>query len=1432
MNRFLLALFAVVIFTVPIATVFAQSSSATDRPVIVSDTISTGGYDEQSPLRCDDYYKFGSVKVTLLSDVVKTVPGALLTFSGDIHNENNLPLVDVAVIAKIFKRDDATLQAGNSNPVIDQFIVREDVTLKAQETKPLTLTWRVPNNAEQGEYYAAYYVVSNDSYSLSGLAFTDDVIGGQTTFSILNENKEGVVILLKNKTTFNGEPYLFASFPPYVERNDSVEITSVLSNPTKEKKSIPLQWNQYTWDSQKKEHIRNTKTELVNLEPGEDKTVQYTAIGRPDAVGVVTAVAQDGETKSLLTIRYARSGVEELRTAALGISTFPLQSNTPATVFSCAHGLSSAIQEDSALTLTLKDREGAVVHTYTYTGAIAGKVGGFGETFTPTKAYDYLTLESVLQKNGVVQEKNSLTYDCATLDQSACLSVPVTGTPFSFDSRYALAGGGVLVLLGLAYAYMKRRKSIIPHITTSCLFLLLMMGSTQAVEAETVSVVGSYTEPTFFVALSNSGEVNFSADYQVQYHASILNVDTNTYLHSGDSIPVGTKIKFETPARSTGSRTPDLFWNFTGSIFGTPQGYWSKTPSCGSGVLIGGGGDLMNRPFSVYAFLSVNYIPEIITPSGVTLQSLGGGVYEVMTAGTLGVNFTFPSTPAKWNLSTRYFDAMGRQVCGVNPTDYTTIPEQTINFSINVTGGGGPVGGPCTWDSVTLTDDYYYGPSMRFVRSCPTTGSTMCSSLGITSANDGQPAPPGNPESCLISCTINIPYVYTSTMEKVGPGCGTTNTPPGTPSTPSTITGTVNVPVTIPVSPTDPDNDDVRTGYDWNNDGSIDEWVPGSGYTGSGTRQDGVHTWTTPGTYPVQVVVEDDSGVRSTPKTVTVSIVTVPSGTCGGRTYTDTTCATTASSYQCTSGEKLMISGTPIQYCATSERYHVSQLSCNTDPTCTSVPVTPLPPVDVDINGSDGPVTVAPGTPITITWTSPGLNPCTLYGAGTVNGPVANTGNVVITASISDSYILSCGPNPGDADQVQVIVSSTAPSNPTIVNAPTSANPGDTVGIIVNSNDPNNDNVYFEGDWNNDGIPDGSPTPIVASGQNQTISHTWSVPPGTYPYQIRSVDSGGLPSGWTQGTITINNVPPTITVFETCVNSAPCTPGTSVTVNPGDTVVIKWNSSGASSCSSTDFVIGGPISHIGTGSLTIPTAGTSDTYTITCDNGSGSTTSSTVTVNTNGLPDLGTPSVSHSLGTFDPITGLYNTVTINFNTTNTGGMSTGGSFPYRSRLDKGDDGSFEDIQTGSVPTLAAGASSPVTAINFTNVPFGPAMVELTVDEPNTIAEGDETDNTYQYRFVGGMIPPPDPGLSITADRTQIRNNETVTLSWSRAINYPMNCRIYGPGVNIATPSVPGSQVTAPIVAKSEYTFSCTEPITNTTWTKSVTVETQGVIEET
>ena len=60
---------------------------------------------DRGNLTCFDYFRFGSVQADFQPSLEQTVPGASITFSGTVTNNNDYPLVDGTLYVKIFKQD-------------------------------------------------------------------------------------------------------------------------------------------------------------------------------------------------------------------------------------------------------------------------------------------------------------------------------------------------------------------------------------------------------------------------------------------------------------------------------------------------------------------------------------------------------------------------------------------------------------------------------------------------------------------------------------------------------------------------------------------------------------------------------------------------------------------------------------------------------------------------------------------------------------------------------------------------------------------------------------------------------------------------------------------------------------------------------------------------------------------------------------------------------------------------------------------------------------------------------------------------------------------------------------------------------------------------------------------------------------------------------
>ena len=88
------------------------------------------------------------------------------------------------------------------------------------------------------------------------------------------------------------------------------------------------------------------------------------------------------------------------------------------------------------------------------------------------------------------------------------------------------------------------------------------------------------------------------------------------------------------------------------------------------------------------------------------------------------------------------------------------------------------------------------------------------------------------------------------------------DSPPSQPESPSGVTsGDTGVAYTYSTSAIDEDDDAIRYGWDWNGDGTVDEWT--ENYYQSGREANITHSWDEAGTYYVMVIAEDVVGEQS-----------------------------------------------------------------------------------------------------------------------------------------------------------------------------------------------------------------------------------------------------------------------------------------------------------------------------------------------------------------------------------------------------------------------------------------------------------------------------------------------------------------------------------------------------------------------------------------
>lgn len=245
----------------------------------------------------------------------------------------------------------------------------------------------------------------------------------------------------------------------------------------------------------------------------------------------------------------------------------------------------------------------------------------------------------------------------------------------------------------------------------------------------------------------------------------------------------------------------------------------------------------------------LQYVPKARSNSDVSWTRTGGTSDTPLGYWVTGAAAPAPKCAAQDKIDTLYYLPLS-----VNPPAVTLTHTGTATLSCNSTKTVCTVTGPGTIQSVFN----FAATSMRFHASYIPPPSRINTSPTCTS---------------ITACPVlavplrTIPFTFNA----VGG-----NKPP----LPPTITGetdcATNGSYTYSFVSTDPDGDTIRYGIDWDKNGTVDQYLPGSSYTSSGTSQSAPYTWVTSGARSFQARTEDSKGAVSGWTNYSVSVTTPP----------------------------------------------------------------------------------------------------------------------------------------------------------------------------------------------------------------------------------------------------------------------------------------------------------------------------------------------------------------------------------------------------------------------------------------------------------------------------------------------------------------------------------------------------------------------------
>jgi len=212
------------------------------------------------------------------------------------------------------------------------------------------------------------------------------------------------------------------------------------------------------------------------------------------------------------------------------------------------------------------------------------------------------------------------------------------------------------------------------------------------------------------------------------------------------------------------------------------------------------------------------------------------------------------------------------QACAVYGTICCTGSTQCINWTNDPNNCGG-CGKKCTAGQ-TCSGGSCRGATVCNPKVCAVYGTICCtgSTQCINWTND-----PNNCGGCGIKCAAGQTCTYNPITKQASCQGGVINKPPTIPSKPSGPTsGTTNTSYTFSTSTTDPNGDQVQYGWDWDGNGTVDEW---STLKPSGAADSRPHSWSVAGTYYLKVKAQDSKGAESGwTSSLTVTITVGPPG--------------------------------------------------------------------------------------------------------------------------------------------------------------------------------------------------------------------------------------------------------------------------------------------------------------------------------------------------------------------------------------------------------------------------------------------------------------------------------------------------------------------------------------------------------------------------
>lgn len=396
------------------------SASAQEIPTATSTSAPASASDQLES--CFDYYRFGSVPVTLTSDATQVSQGSSITVHALITNQNSYPVENITVLGKVFYKKDFN-KTSYGPDVIQLLVLGKGITLKAGESRALTYTWDVPPKTLPGNYQIAAYVNSFDRFNMAGLPFTNDVVGTLLNFSVVGSDV-GAVRFDNTQTYVNGVNFHGTAFSPQtLTKPSGTPVYMTIDNTTHHYFTGTVHWEVYSWDGSNAANLITQSDQPVHVNGSGSTTVTYTITDASHTVyyAVAELKSADGEVLSVEPIRYVQSrgvGLDLPRIAFFGAATSTNASSTKALrAFACVHSTGHRSSQNTKVVVSAVPLDpvswllhlGSLGHR-TYAGDLPGRLAAVSVPISPANG-DFKVTASVYQGGALIDSVTS-TYSC------------------------------------------------------------------------------------------------------------------------------------------------------------------------------------------------------------------------------------------------------------------------------------------------------------------------------------------------------------------------------------------------------------------------------------------------------------------------------------------------------------------------------------------------------------------------------------------------------------------------------------------------------------------------------------------------------------------------------------------------------------------------------------------------------------------------------------------------------------------------------------------------------------------------------------------------------------------------------------------------------------------------------------------------------------